>query len=272
MFKLDTGSERTNTSKHGGRTNESEGGAYGYGDLFDTYSKVHAWAGDIHRTFNFIYSKSHRHKNVEVHTLARSTGELWTNEYLAAGTPQGFTIVEIDNGNISWRFHPTKYLKSDFHGGHGQPSYTYRDWNYSSGSPRIAKMIDTGDDLDESYQMHVYAPGTYEAGYVYANVFLWDSKWGTPSFTPEGGVATEMEHLQAYDNLGNALESAHDYANTEIKTFYVNNYSATLGTDYTSKDKGLHTLFKAEVDGSVHSGTVSVTDRFGNTYTRTVSW
>ena len=262
MFKLESGSERTNTAYHAGTHSDKDGGEYGYGDLFDKYTEVHAWAGHTHQTYNYVYSSTHRHKKVKVHTLARSTGELWTNEYLSDGTPQGFTVVEVNNKIITWRFHPTRYLLSSFHGTHGQPTYTYRDWNYVS---NVATMKDTGEPLDETYQMHVYAPGAYEEGYLYANIFLWDSKWKTPKFTPEGGSATVMTQVDSGD------ANAHDLATTEYKTFYKSNYSA-LGSDYEAADMGLQTLFKVPVDGSVHSGTVSVTDRFGNVYTRTISW
>ncbi|MBQ2102713.1 MAG: hypothetical protein II479_04025 [Bacteroidales bacterium] len=86
--------------------------------------------------------------------------------------------MDVVDGEISWRFHPTKYLKSEFHGTHGQPSYTYCDWNYAGTSPKVAKMKDTGADLDESYQMHVFPPDAYGDGKLYVNVFLWDSRWG----------------------------------------------------------------------------------------------
>lgn len=259
MFKLETGSERTNTAKHGSD----------YGALFDEFNEVHAWAGHTHSTFNFIYSQSHRHRNVQVHTLARSTGELWTNEYLANGTPRGFTIMEVDKGNISWRFHPTKYLLSNFHGTKGQPAYVYRDWDYTA---NVAKMRDSGADLDESYQMHVYAPGSYGDNCVYANIFLWDTLWEMPTFTPAGGKPVTMTHVEAYDNSGNANTASYDRADTEFKTFYKNTYGSTLGNDYSASNPGLHTLFKVETSKTVGSGTVSVTDRFGKTYSRSISW
>ena len=268
MFRQENGSERTNTAKHGGSTNTSEGGAFGYGDLFDQYGEVHAWAGHTHSTFNYIYGSSHRHKNIQVHTLARSTGELWTNEYLANGTPRGYTIVNVNNGVVSWKFHPMKYQPSSFHGGNGAPSYTWRDWDYTSDT---AFMRDTGAELNEDYQMHVYAPGAYGDNCVYANIFLWDSKWGTPVFIPTGGSAKAMSHVAAYDG-STPNEQCYDKADTEFRTFYVNHYGSTLGSSYTASSPGLHTLFKVQVSGEHGSGTVRVIDRFNKTYTRDISW
>ena len=266
MFKLENGNERSNTANHGPD----------YGALFDQYSEVHAWAGHTHTTFNYNYPTNHRHKKVQVHTLARSTGDLWTNEYLADGTPRGFTIVDIENGQIKWRFHPTKYLHSNFHGTQGQPSYTYRDWNYvDDGQSHLkAVMKGTGNDLDESYQMHVYAPGAYGSGnkYVFANIFLWDDKWSTPTFTRTGGSPVAMEHIQAFNN-STATEFSHDAADTEIKLFYSDpgRYPQLDNSNY-GQHLGLHTIFRVQDTRAHDSGIVSVTDRFGNTYTRSISW
>lgn len=263
MFRQETGSERSNTAQHGPD----------YGALFDKYSEVHAWAGHTHSTFNYIYSSSHRHKNIQVHTLARSTGELWTNEYLANGTPRGFTVVDVVDGKVSsWHFHPTKYLMSNHHGTKGQPDYVYCDWEYVSfESIKIARMKDTKQYLDESYQMHVYAPGAYGDDYVYANVFLWDEKWENPVFTPDGGSPVTMTHLDAYNGSG-PVATTYDRGDAEFRTFYYNNYLSTLGSDYTATNPGLHTLFRAQATSSSGKGTVSVKDRFGNVYTRPVSW
>ena len=236
-----------------------------YAALLTSFAKVHAWAGHTHATHNYIYPAGHKYSKVEVHTLARSTGELWTNEYLAAGTPRGYTIAEIENGEfVSWRFHPVKYQRGKYVGP-ANPPYQLRDWTYDASG--VAKMKDSGAVLDESYQMHVYAPyGTYGDYKVYANIFLWDSKWGKPVFTIDGGTPVEMT-LE-----GSA--SRHDYADTMIKTFY-KTYSPTLSAESgysASTTANPNTLFSVPVNAKTGSGTVSVTDRFGNTYTGRVSW
>ncbi|MBP5397224.1 MAG: calcineurin-like phosphoesterase C-terminal domain-containing protein [Bacteroidales bacterium] len=273
MFKYITGSERTNTARHGPD----------YGALFDKYSEVHAWAGHTHIGFNFVYSQNHRHRNVQVHTLARSTGELWTNEYLAeGGTPRGFTVVDVNNGTISWKFHPTKYLNSSYHGTQGQPTLNLCEYIWSDTSPSVAQMKntgngDTGQDLSEAYQMHVFAPGTYSqdtgSNTVYANIFLWDEKWKTPTFTPTGGSAMTMERISG--RVGDTDNpEAHDAAGTEMRTFYNAKYSILRsGCGYTASIPGIQSIFKATgIPSSCHSGTVRVEDRFGNVYTRYLSW
>lgn len=258
MFKTESGSERTNTASHGPD----------YGDLINDYAEIHAWAGHTHTSFNYIYPSSHRHRRVQVHTLARSTGELWTNEYLAEGTPRGFTIVEVDNGKVSWRFHPTSYQRPSWLGMSsgswtGRPDYEWCDWAYSTDGRAIMKKAGL---LDEEYQMHVYPRGSYGDDYVYVNVFLWDDKWQAPVFTQEGGSPVTMEKVISEDR--------HDLATTEFKTKY-KAYSSTLSEEsgYSGSTKGaITTLFRAKASATPARGTVSVTDRFGHTYTQNTSW
>ena len=269
MFKYISGSERTNTAAHGPD----------YGNLINDYAEIHAWAGHTHVGFNYNYPSSHRHKRVQVHTLARSTGELWTNEYLASGTPRGLTIGEVDNGEITWRFPPVTRHTGSFMGvasgicSAGAPSYTWRDWNYDGAG--FAVMKDGSGALTEEYQLHVYPRGAYGDDYVYANVFLWDDKWGVPTWTPDGGAPVTMTLVNSCDGA-NILDTGkiHDLGTTEFKTHYKANVGF-FGEDdgYPASELGeITTLFRAPASASPNSGTVSVTDRFGNVYTRKVSW
>lgn len=281
MFKRLTGAERS------GGTHPAEHGV-DYGDLINDYSEVHAWAGHTHIGFNFIYASNHRNKRVQVHTLARSTGELWTNEYLAAGTPRGFTVVKIDNGIVTWKFHPVTRQTGVFQGdatgycSAGAPAYTWRDWDYNGSG--VAVMRNGGGALDESYQLHAYPRGAYDDNYVYANVFLWDENWDLPVWTPDGGAPVTMTRINTADKHDFIVDvsNIYDKADTEFRTWYKThadvdgaNLHAMTGyrTKSTPDDDGyLATIFRAPADASPTSGTVSVTDRFGNTYSRTVSW
>lgn len=257
MFRLHTGRERSAAHKDD------------YAALFAKFAKVHAWAGHEHATVNHIYT-SGAYKGLEAHTLARSTGELWTNEYLSNGTPRGFTIVEVEDGAItSWRFHPTKYQSGSL-GSYADatsfsPDYTHRDWTYNASG--VAKMKDGGATLDEDYQMHLYEPGTYESDYLYANIFLWDTAWKMPVFTPDGGDPVTMTRYTAADR--------YDYANNEFKLSYYNNYTdypmVSSGSYSSAKTGYPNTMFR--VAASAYSGgTVTVTDRWGVEYSSHISW
>ena len=239
-----------------------------YAALFAKYKKVHAWAGHTHVTFNYNYAETSPLKNLEVHIVARSTGELWTNEYSSSGTPRGYTIVEVDGDDVSWKFKPTiyqaEYIANQYSYTTGAPTYTYRDWDFVDG---VAKMKDSGKTLDADYQMHGFAPGLYEDGYVYLHVYLWDDKWEVPKYN---GVT--MEHLKYNSTL------SYNKAWKEFRKFY-SNYCTTLSKneDYVAtaddnKTNNEHTMFRAPESNASGSGTFTVTDRFGNNYSRTITW
>ena len=269
-------SPMTRLKTGGGRNDKVAAHFTDYTTLFAKYDKVHIWSGHTHKTFNYCYSSSHALASIEEHTVARATGELWTNEYLSGGTPRGYVVVEVDGNNVSWKFKPTIYQKGSYVSTSytsKKPGYTHRDWDYNSNG--VAKMRSNGATLSESYQMKVYAPGTYNesfadmsAGvakndYIYVNVFLWDTKWENPKFN-----GTEMEHV------------AHDTAYA-LDEFAIRKHYCTYG--YTLKDSSsyvydydkndyLHTLFRIKAPSSTGSGAVTVKDRFGNTYSSTISW
>lgn len=239
-----------------------------YAALFAKYKKVHAWAGHTHVTFNYNYDSSSKLKNVEVHTVARSTGELWTNEYCVSGTPRGYTVVEVDGEDISWKFKPTiyqaNYIAGNFAYTTGAPAYTYRDWDFVDG---VAKMRDTGETLSDDYQMHGFAPSVYGDGNVYLDIYLWDDKWGTPKYN---GV--EMERVAYNTSL------SYNMAWKEMRVFY-STYCTTLSknSDYIAhanmaQHNTHHTLFRSPESRTSGSGIFTVVDRFGNNYSRTISW
>ena len=254
MFKKDSAkAEYQDQSEHGAD----------YANLFKQYNKVHVWAGHTHRSFNYNYPSSNTLKNIEVHTVARSTGELWTNDYNAYGTPRGYTVVEVNGDNISWKFKPTAYQQAAFIGNDystvGAPTYTYRDWNYEEG---IAVMKDSGKRLDDSYQMKVWKDGDY----VYAHIFMWDDKWATPKMN---GSNMSVLDRQGSSNWFNKYDTPRDIAYQEMFDFYSVN-SILSGYDYAYSPVYHNSIFRAKASGS--SATITVTDRFGNNYTSDIAW
>ena len=139
-----------------------------------------------------------------------------------------------------------------------------------------------GGSLTEDYQLHAYPRGAYGDNYVYANVFLWDEMWDNPVWTPDGGAPVEMTRIYTPGTPKIAdTEKIYDKADTEFRTWYKTyaNKSggslAALEGYYTvapEVDGLITTLFRAPAAASPNSGTVSVTDRFGNVYSSHVSW
>ncbi len=252
MFRLEDGSERyaSGNTRHG----------WDYANLFNEFKKVYAWAGHTHTMFNYIPAESSKTCNVETHTLSRSTGALWTNEWVCNdGTPRGYVVLKIDGENVSWKFKPTKY-QSD-------PSST-RLMEYKRRSVS-SNVISVGEkELDASYQMIAYPRGSYKAKSgeidekgVYVNVFMWDENWEKPKFKGADGRTSTMTRVEASSSY-----DRYDLEAFDISAFYSKKYSEI---DY---DAEVYHLFRFASSKSSDSGTISVTDRFGNTYTTTVSW
>lgn len=246
------------------RDNHISAAAY----LLAKYAKVHAWAGHTHTVFNYNYPESDAFKNVEVHTLPRTCGELWTNEFHANGAPRGYTVVDVDGDNVSWVFHPVKYQSSVYVGTAKGYTYTYPYRNYDFGSDGVARMRDGSAELGPGYQCVVYAPGTYKDKYVYANVYYWDDKWSLPVFTPDGGAPTTMTQV----NKNNGELYMYDFNDKDVATFYREHCQSLADNDYNWSNGDLNTLFNAYCKDIKGSGTVSVTDRFGNKYETRISW
>lgn len=231
--------------------------------LFHQYEKVYQWAGHVHSSYNYVDTKD---PVVEAHSVTRTTGALWTNEYIGGnGTPRGYVVIDVDGTDVSWKFKPIFYQTGTFAGGAKQPSYEYRDWNYDSKG--VAVMKEGGKPLGDDYQMHVYKPGTYGDSYVYVNVFLWDELWKTPVFTVDGVPATMTRITSAQKTY------LYDASDKEMSSWYKANNS-TLGgnADFSASPSQCYSMFRAYVNSEHGSGKVSVEDRFGNTYTSSINW
>ncbi len=242
-----------------------------YGDykaLFQRYEKVHVWAGHVHTSYNYVDKTS---PNIESHSVTRTTGMLWTNEYLGSnGTPRGYVVMNVDNGDVTWSFKPIYYQSGKFVGngsGGKQPDYVYREWDYNSSGAAV--MRNDGKQLTDEYQMHIYKPGTYAAndGYVYVNIFLWDELWKTPKLTVNGTPTTMQRVTPTYKDY------LYDMSQKEIATWYkANNSTLKNNVEYSSNPGQCFSVFRAYVGDGVTSGSVSVEDRFGNTYTSKFNW
>ena len=202
-----------------------------YASRLAQYRCVHSWAGHSHINFNYAYSAEEpapKFPNVESHILARSTGALWLNESMSSdGTPRGYMVVEVDGEAVSWYYKP----------------YSYEN--------------DVPSGLDRSHQIRVYAPGVwYSDGYVYANVWNHDARWGAVRYTDSGKSGAEMKRVTVYDG---AFVRMADYYNSVQTT-------ATFEPFRTSH------MFRILPTAGVAQATVETTDRFGEHYTATVTW
>lgn len=251
MFRVAGGSNRTSAKHYAD-----------YRSLLSKYKKVYAWAGHTHSTLNYVDVED---PVIETHTLTRTTGELWTNEYLGAnGTPRGYVVVNYDNGEVTWYFKPTYYQSGKFittYNSGKQPEYAYRDWDYVNGR---AVMRGSGKNLDDKYQMQVFGPTLYGDGYIYANIFMWDELWSKPRFTVDG-IPKAMTRVTAKNYK-------YSYSAWEIRNFYTTYNTVLSKDDYNVDLNSTESVFRVFVESEHGSGTVSVEDRFHNVYSSTITW
>jgi len=145
------------------------------------------------------------------------------------------------------------------------PSYDYRDWNYDSS--HIPVLKNGGTPVDAGYQMKLFAD---QGATLYANIFLWDAKWGTPvmKYVNSSGatVTVNMSRIALSDG-------PYDFAYSFYNKYYSDNntyWKAYVGTD---PDYSAHMFSCAKpADCPSKTATVTVTDRFGNTYSSEVGW
>ena len=224
--------------------------------LLRRFPIAYVWAGHSHNTFN----KATTDNNIESHTLTRVTGALWTNEYISTnGTPRGYVVFKYNNGEVTWKFKPIYYQRGSHQA--TAPEYTYRDWDYvdytvNGNSTKHAVLKSNGSPLDDSYQMQVFAPGVYEDKYVYVNVFMWDEKWEKPKLN---GAAM---------NRVTKTNFKYSYAEKLITEYYHAKASWYSEVDLNN----CASIFRGYDDRAHGTGTVSVKDRFGQTYTSSITW
>lgn len=139
-----------------------------YLSLVKPYKAVYAWNGHNHQNFYYDYAfhsgKDTRHgsPNIQAISVARCTGALRLNKYLATkGEPQGYMVMEVRGDSVSW------YYKSVGHG--------------------------------KDFQMKVYSPFRTGDGTVLANVWNWSEGWSTPQWYENGVKVADMEQIRGID-------------------------------------------------------------------------
>lgn len=231
-----------------------------YVDLLRTYGKVYNFAGHAHTSSNYVYESPSPYKGLETHVIARSGGQLWVNDYIANdGTPCGYLVCKINDKDIKWRYRTISIRNAESVRA-ALPKYSYRLWTWKGGVGYIGEKR-----VDDSIQIQAYGNNTYGDGCVYANVFMWDEKWSDVTLTTSTGKKYVMSQVPTDD------PNAYDAAESELVDHYLK-YSTRYKELNASRLQGVTHLFRVKPDEKTGNGTVSVTDRFGDTFTYEVAW
>lgn len=215
---------------------------YKFEEFYETlqsfeFEKIYIWAGHTHATRFTGRVQSKPTTNIEAYVVGRSTGGD-AQEYLAGeGTPKGYVVFEASGKELKWKYHTLTVEDAPFRGAIA-PKYVWKPTN-----------------VDESKQMNAYPRGSYDDDFVYANIWLWDPSWQTPVLNIAG-----QEYPMTHDYV-------YDLGLKEIVSHY-NKQGSTMRYRGGGNKHG----FAVRVpDGASGVGTVSVTDRWGRTWTHEVS-
>ena len=207
------------------------------------FQKLYVWAGHSHIGGFIGPVRSPANPSaVESFVVSRSTGYLPGNEYLSSdGTPQGYVVLEVNGKDISWKYRQVMDFQAPYRGGEA-PAFSRKQ------------------ALTEApVQFFAYSRGEYDDDFVYANVFLWDPTWPVPVLT-----IGERSYPMVRDYV-------YDLSFKEIVQFYKTRDSeASRIKQYADHMKRHHFRVRVPEDAS-GKGVVSVTDRFGRTWSREVS-
>lgn len=135
--------------------------------LVRPYKAVYAWNGHNHQNYYYNYANHigdtrHGAPNIQSISVARATGALRLNKYLASkGEPQGYMVMEVHGDDVSWYY----------------------------------KSVGKGKD----YQMKLYAPARTGDGSVMANIWNWSEGWSTPEWYENGVKVGEMTQTEGID-------------------------------------------------------------------------
>ena len=94
---------------------------------------------------------------------------------------------------------------------------------------------------------------------------MWDDKWEKPKMN--GSTMTLLDRQGG--SWFNPYDPPRDIAYQEIFDFYFVN-SILSGYDYSYAPVYHNSIFRGNASGS--SATITVTDRFGNDFSSTISW
>ena len=250
MFMKATGSDVSKNAPNGSE----------YAKLLSRYKKVYNFAGHAHTSFNYVYPATSEKSNMEVHIVPRCGGILWLNEYIAdGGVPRGYLVCEVNGENMTWKFRPIPYLTGP-NLSNIVPNYRHRLWSYIGDTAYIGSSI-----LNDSHQIQTYGGGVYPDGKIYASVYMWDEAWGDVYLQVAGGGRYKMEKVPVSDPY------AYDASDKETIEHYLK-YQNNPGTFKKEPTTWISHMFRVKPDESTGTGVVTVTDRFGETYSQKVSW
>jgi C terminal of Calcineurin-like phosphoesterase/N terminal of Calcineurin-like phosphoesterase/Calcineurin-like phosphoesterase len=215
--------------------------------LVSAFEKMHFISGHTHINYT-VESGS----VIEHNTAAVSATWWWTgktgyagNHICKDGSPGGYGIWETDGRNIKWFYKSMGYPKN----------YQFRTYDLNTVHITAAAFAPNSTDAALAEYAGVYATPN-QVNDILINVWGYDPSWTVE--VKEGGTSLPVERVSAQDPL-----HIISYAAKRLDAGAVPTSSFVTGNT-------AH-MFRARATSATSTLTVTVTDRFGNTYTETMN-
>ena len=181
------------------------------------------------------------------------------------GTPGGYTIYNLSSGTMTWQYKGfglplSKQFKTY---DRNQFTLTAANWcpNASSSNKTAFEKL-AAKQPDYSYAKAAgeslgFLQGSVPNNLVYINVWNWDPSWSIS--------VREGSNNLTVTKLENAYDPMHIVAYPAVR------YNSGNGVTSTFVTKETQHIFRVQASSANSTLTITVTDRFGNTYTETMT-
>lgn len=212
------------------------------------FSKVHILTGHTHINFTVEASQS----LMEHNTAAVCATWWWTgkngyagNHICTDGSPGGYGVWEMNNTDIKWHYKSIGYPKN----------YQFRSYDLNTVHMTAASFAPASTDAALAEYAGIYANQS-TSNEVLINVWGYDTNWKVE--VKEAGKALEAKQVVGKDPL--------HIISYEAKRL---NAGATPTSSFVTGSTA-H-LFKVTASSATSTLDITVTDRFGNTYTESMT-
>ena len=181
------------------------------------------------------------------------------------GTPAGYTIYNLSSGTMTWQYKGFGLPVSRQFKTYDRNQFTLTAANWcpnASSSNKTAFENLAAKQPDYSYAKAAgeslgFLQGSVPNNLVYINVWNWDPSW-TISVREGSNTLTVTKLQDAYDPM-------------HIVAYPAVRYNSGNGTTSTFVTKATQHIFRVQASSASSTLTITVTDRFGNTYTETMA-
>ena len=227
-------------------------------DCFNDFKDVHVMTGHAH--FSMIMELR---ENIVEHNVAAVCETWWQSSSCSSlngrgvnrdGTPAGYYVFELDGSNLKWYYKSIGFDKNDLQFRAYSMNEVFRTadrWKtyLKKHTGRIGGGEDYAHLMDEDEE--------YPENLIYINIWDWDSKWKIE--VTEAGNSTPLNVTRTWDR-----DPLHTLT-TDLPLAKDGSLTDSYASDFHNR------IWKATAKKDNSDITIKVTNRFGETFTHTMT-